>query len=197
MGLRIGRTPERPIWAARGRWSRHRCAAPNDGWRAPASVLRQGHGLIPDEDLCLSGTMDGYESRWHSRALSWGGWMGSTSPPGRTAWRWRIMSFGGRGSHCGERASGNEPLTRPAKQGRGLAEASPRDLRHSPGPRGGHAATETDRRQPRQPTSEEPETQGSNVSGTHQLVLESSDTVAARSSILRSPTLNPPESGGF
>ncbi len=141
--------------------------------------------------------MDGYESRWHSRALSWGGWMGSTSPPGRTAWRWRIMSFGGRGSHCGERASGNEPLTRPAKQGRGLAEASPRDLRHSPGPRGGHAATETDRRQPRQPTSEVPETNGSNVSGTNQLVLESIDTVGVTGSIPVSPTTKTPESGAF
>ncbi len=72
-----------------------------------------------------------------------------------------------------------------------------RDLRHSPGPRGGHAATETDRRQPCQPTSEVPETNGSNVSGTNQLVLESIDTVGVRSSILRSPTLNPPDSGGF
>jgi hypothetical protein len=72
-----------------------------------------------------------------------------------------------------------------------------RDLRHSLGPRGGHAATETDHRQPRQPTPEVPETNGSNVSGTNQLVLESIDTVGVRSSILRSPTLNPPESGGF
>ncbi len=65
-----------------------------------------------------------------------------------------------------------------------------RDLRHSPGPRGGHAATETDRRQPRQPTSEVPETNGSNVSGTNQLVLESIDTVGVRSSI---PAIAHPE----
>jgi hypothetical protein len=72
-----------------------------------------------------------------------------------------------------------------------------RDLRRSPGPRGGHAATETDRRQPRQPTSEAPETNGSNLSGNNQLVLESIDTVGVTGSILRSPTLNPPDSGGF
>jgi hypothetical protein len=42
-----------------------------------------------------------------------------------------------------------------------------------------------------------PEINGANVSGSNQLVLESIDTVGVRSSILRSPTLNPPESGGF
>jgi hypothetical protein len=79
------------------------------------------------------------------------------------------------------------------------ARRSVRDLvgQSVPGPRGGHAATETDRRQPCQPTSEVPETNGSNVSGTNQLVLESIDTVGVRSSILRSPTPNPPDSGGF
>src|SRR6266536_5530751 len=72
-----------------------------------------------------------------------------------------------------------------------------RDLRHSPGPRGGHAATETDRRQPRQPTPEVPETNGSNAGASNRRARESIDTVGVRSSILRSPTLNPPESGGF
>ncbi len=55
----------------------------------PAS---SGHGLMPHEDLCRSGTMEGHESRWHSRALSWADGCGSTSPPGRTAWRWRMTS---------------------------------------------------------------------------------------------------------
>jgi hypothetical protein len=40
----------------------------------------------------------------------------------------------------------------------------------------GHTATETDHRQPRQPTSEIPETKESNVRTTNQLVLESIDT---------------------
>jgi hypothetical protein len=122
--------------------------------------------------------------------------MESTSPPGRAAWRWRITSFGGRGSHCGERSSGNEPLSRRAKQGRGLAEASKLVIFDTrPGPRGGHAATETDHRQPRQATPEVPETNGSNVSGTNQLVLESIDTVGVTGSIPVSPTTKAPDSG--
>jgi hypothetical protein len=103
----------------------------------------------------------------------------------------------GRGSHCGGRASGNEPLSRRARPGVASRRREARDLRRSPGPGGGHAATETDRRQPRQPTSEVPETNGSNGSGSNQLVLESIDTVGGRSSILRSPTLNPQILGGF
>jgi hypothetical protein len=66
-----------------------------------------------------------------------------------------------------------------------------------PGPRGGHATTETDHRQPRQPTAEVPETKGSNASASNQRARESIDTVGVRSSILRSPTLSPPDSGGF
>jgi hypothetical protein len=109
--------------------------------------------------------------------------------------QWRITSFGGGPSRCGERASGNDPLGRRAKQGVASRRREARDLRRSPGPRGGHAATETDRRQLRQPTSEVPETNGSNVSGTNQLVLESIDTVGVTGSIPVSPTTKAPDSG--
>jgi hypothetical protein len=71
---------------------------------------------------------------------------------------------------------------------RGLAEGSQIVIFESDGPHGGHAATETDHRQLGQPTSEVPETNGSNVSGTNQLVLESIDTVGVTGSIPVSPT---------
>ena len=73
-----------------------------------------------------------------------------------------------------------------------------RDLGLLPsGPPRGHAATEKNHRQPRQPTWEVPQFNGSNVSQRNQRSRESIDTVGVRSSILRSPTLNPPDSGGF
>src|SRR6266516_5438355 len=120
---------------------------------------------------------------------------GSTSPPGRTSGASR--SFGGGDRTVGSVHPGPSRSAGVPSRAWPRAGEQARDLRRSPGPRGGHAATETDRRQPRQPTSEVPETNGSNVSGTNQLVLESIDTVGVRSSILRSPTLNPPDSGGF
>jgi len=120
---------------------------------------------------------------------------GSTSASG--SHQWRITSSGGGdrtvGSvHPGTSRSAGVP-SRVWSRGGGQA----RDLRQSPGPRGGHAATETDRRQPCQPTSEVPETNGSNVSGTNQLVLESIDTVGVTGSIPVSPTMKAPESGAF
>jgi hypothetical protein len=137
--------------------------------------------------------MEGHESRWHSRTFH--GWMGGVDVASGSH-QWRITSFGGgdrtaEGVHPGtSRSAGVPSRTWP----RGGEQA--RDRRRSPGPPGGHAATETDHRQPRQPTSEVPETNGSNLSGTNQLVLESIDTVGVRSSILRSPTPEPPRIWG-
>ena len=141
--------------------------------------------------------MEGHESRWRSRALSLAdGWVDVASGSHRLAvahdvsWGEGIASWG---------ACIRERAAEPACQaGRGLAEASELVIfDNSPGPPGGHAATETDRRQPRQPTSEVPETNGSNVSGTNQLVLESIDTVGVTGSIPVSPTMKAPESGAF
>jgi hypothetical protein len=61
---------------------------------------------------------------------------GSTSPPGRTASRKLIPSFARRGSHCGERAPGSEPLTRvpssPHAKQRAVNAARKLDLAQSP-----------------------------------------------------------------
>ena len=131
--------------------------------------------LTPDEDRCRSGTMEGHESRWHSRTLSWGGWMRFDVASDRTSGASRHLGGGDRtaeGVHPRTSRSAGVPSRAWPRGGK-----QARDLRHSPGPHGGHAATETDRRQPRQPTSEVSETNGSNVSGTNQLVPESIDTV--------------------
>src|SRR6266496_4857543 len=113
---------------------------------------------------------------------------GSTSPPGRTSGASR--SFGGGDRTVGSVHPGPSRSAGVPSRAWPRAGEQARDLRRSRGPRGGHAATETDRRQPRQPTSEVPETNGSNVSGTNQLVLESIDTVGVRSSI---PAIAHPE----